>query len=358
VSTGHAAPPAPPREQAPDTDAAPAALMDCLMGFVRTHALRAALEAGLPDVLGDGELTVDELAVACGAEPRAMLRLVRCLAEAGALVGSAGGRYALSAWGHGLRTGVGSARPYVEYIADHVVPAARHLPELVRSGRAGAPFRKENGRDFFAHFARDPAAGAAFDAAMASTLADVQAAVVDQEWEGVSTVVDVGGGNGSLLAALLGGHPHLRGVLAEQPHVLPKAERVLNGAGVSGRVRLEPCDFFAGVPAGADRYLLSRVLHDWDDESALRILRTVRAALPPHGRLQLVELVLGEGSGWTMAYDLMMGMLLPGHERTTAEWRALLGAAGLDLHRIDPAGWRGSILTCSARLAGPDGLTA
>lgn len=280
-----------------------------------------------------------------------MLRLVRCLAEAGALVETGEGRYALSSWGRGLRAGVpGSARAYVEYVADHVVPAARHLPELVRSGRAGLPFERENGRPFFDHFARDRAAGAVFDAAMASTLAGVRAAVVDRDWGQVSTVVDVGGGNGSLLAAVLGRHPHLRGVLAEQPHVLPTAARVLGEAGVVGRARLEPCDFFAGVPAGADAYLLARVLHDWDDEAALRILGAVRAALPPHGRLHLVELVLGPENGWAMAYDLMMGMLLPGHERTAAEWRALLGAAGLVVERIDPAGWRGSILTCRAAI--------
>ncbi|WP_214406178.1 methyltransferase [Pseudonocardia lacus] len=360
MSAGSAAARALPREPTahPDADPGPAALMDCLMGFVRTHALRAALAAGLPEALGERAMSAAELAAACGTEPRAMLRLARCLAEAGTLVQTADGRFALSAWGHGLRAGVpGSARAYIEYVVDHVAPSARHLPELLRSGRAGAPFERENGRDFFAHFAGDPTAGAAFDAAMAATLAAVRAAVVEQDWAGVASVVDVGGGNGSLLAALLGRHRHLRGVLAEQPHVLPGAARVLDAAGVTGRVRLQECDFFTAVPAGADRYLLARVLHDWDDGSALRVLAAVRAALPPHGRLQVVELVLGRDSGWTMAYDLMMGMLLPGHERTAAEWRALLGEAGLVLERIDPAGWRGSILTCRAAPTEP-GLRA
>lgn len=108
------------------------------------------------------------------------------------------------------------------------------------------------------------------------------------------------------------------------------------------------CDFSAAVPAGADSYLMARVLHDWDDESALRILGTVRAAMPPGSRLHLVELVLGPDSGWTMAYDLMMGLLLPGHERTEADWRALLARAGFAIDRVEPAGWRGSVLSCRA----------
>jgi hypothetical protein len=328
---------------------APAALMDCLMGFVRTHALRTAIAVGLPDVLAGRALTAEELAAECAVVPSGMRRLLRCLVEAGAVAVDRSGRHELSAWGQGLRTGTpGSARAYVEYVADVVVPVGRHLPDLVRSGRAGDPFTTEYGRDFFAELAADRATGALFDAAMASTLDSLCGAVAARDWSQVTTVVDVGGGNGRLLAAVLSAHPHLKALLAEQPHVLASAVPVLSAAGTADRTRLVECDFFDAVPAGADAYLLARILHDWDDDSALRILAAVRAAMPPHARLHLVELVLDTDSGWTMAYDLMMGLLLPGHERTGPEWRALLARAGFEVERIEPAGWRGSILTCRA----------
>lgn len=333
---------------------APAALMDCLMGFVRTHALRVAVTVGLPEALGDEVRDLAEIAAATGTSPAGVHRLLRCLAEAGAVREPEPGRWSLSGWGHGLRPDVpGSARDYVEYVVDVVAPVGRHLPELVTSGRAGTPFRRAYGRDFFEHLGVDRATGAVFDAAMASTLAGLRRAVAARDWSGVRDVVDVGGGNGSLLAAVLGEHPHLRAVLAEQAHVLSAAAEALEAAGVADRVHLTACDFFADVPAGADAYLLARVLHDWDDDAALQILGRVRAAMRPHSRLHVVELVLGPESGWTMAYDLMMGLLLPGHERTEGEWRALLARAGLLLERVDPAGWRGSVLTCRAVATGP-----
>ena len=158
------------------------------------------------------------------------------------------------------------------------------------------------------------------------------------DFSGCGTIVDVGGGNGSLLASVLAANPSARGILFDLPHVLDQARRQLAAAGVAERCELVGGDFFAGVPAGGDAYLLRWVLHDFDDERAARILQSCRAAMPPEGRLLVIEQVIADGGKpgeWmTKFLDLQMLILLGGQERTEAEFRELFAAAGFRLRRV------------------------
>jgi hypothetical protein len=152
------------------------------------------------------------------------------------------------------------------------------------------------------------------------------------------TIVDVGGSYGTLLAAVLRGNQGVSGILFDQPHVAAAARPHLASAGLADRCRAVGGDFFTGVPAGGDAYVLSQILHDWDDERSTVILRQCRRAMPPHGKLLVVELVLppGEEPSFGKWLDLHMLVLLGARERTAEEYRTLLDAAGFELARVVP----------------------
>ena len=167
---------------------------------------------------------------------------------------------------------------------------------------------------------------------------DADAVVAAYDFSAFRTVVDVAGGGGTLLAAILRAHPDARGILLEQPHVLPAARQALDAAGVGARCELVAGDIFESVVPGGDAYVLKWILHDWDDERARRILERCRRALPAAGRLLVVETVLPPGdepSSGKLA-DLAMLVWTGGRERTEAEYRALLAAAGFELARVVP----------------------
>jgi hypothetical protein len=190
--------------------------------------------------------------------------------------------------------------------------------------------------------ARKPEAGATFDAAMAALSRPVAEAVLEAyDFGALTTVADIGGGNGALLAALLRRHPRLRGRLLDQPHVVAAAPTLLAAAGVADRCEIHPGDMFAAVPPGADAYLLKSILHDWTDEDALAIARVCRAAMRPDSVMLVLERVLS-GPPYPPAdlpaafSDLNMLVGPGGRERTRDEYETLLRAAGLRLARVVP----------------------
>lgn len=267
--------------------------------------------------------------------------------------GSPEATYALTDVGRCLRPSAqGGMGEYVEFICTVAAPAAGHLTEAIREGRGGAAFETAAGRPFFRHLAENPDAGEQFDTAMHVSLGGLRDGVLSRDWQGVRTVADIGGGKGGLLAELLRARPQLTGTLCELPHVLAAARPLLSAAGVAERCALTPCDFFTQVPSGLDVYLLIRVLHDWDDASAARILGSVRAAMRPDSRLYVADLLLPDsaeedGASWRRSYDLWMNLLIPGHERTAGEWRELLAGSGFRIVRTTDAGWRASLLECA-----------
>jgi len=328
-----------------------ARLMDSMLGALRTQALRTAMDLGIAELLTTPRPAA-ELAAECDCDPVAMRRLLSALAADGVLTESPDGDFALTAVGECLRPSAqGGIGEYAEFICSVAVPPAVHLTEAIRSGRGGTAFEAAAGQPFFRHLAENPRASEQFDTAMHVSMGGLRDGLLARDWCEVRTVADVGGGTGGVLAGLLRRNPHLEGTLCEQSHVLTAARPVLAEAGVADRCELTACDFFTEVPAGRDVYLLVRILHDWDDASVRRILRSVRTAMRPDSRLYVADLLLPdsaeeEGAGWRRTYDLYINLLIPGHERTARQWRELLAGSGFRITATTEAGWRGSLLEC------------
>ena len=208
--------------------------------------------------------------------------------------------------------------------------------DAVRSGHSAA--ERLFGGDVFAYLSAHPDQERTFDQAMSNLSAPYNAAVAAIcDCSGVSTLVDVGGGEGSLLVTLLRSNPSLRGVLYDREPVIERARARLGEAGMGERCNLAAGDFFESVPAGGDAYIIKNVLHDWDDERATRLLSNCRAVMAPEARLWIVEMIIPPGNNPVLGKLLDMHMLLiGGRNRTESDFRVLLGSAGFRLNRIIP----------------------
>jgi O-methyltransferase/methyltransferase family protein len=317
-------------------------------GYVVTQLLWVAAELRVADELAECPRTADELAAKVGADGAVLRRVLRGLAAEEVLEELPGGRFGLTATGQLLREGVeGSQRGAVLARGGLYYGALAGLLDAVRGG--GVPFQRVHGRTFFAHLDAHPVESARFQASMAVRAQREAAAVVEAyDFRRFRTLVDVGGGPGVLFAAILRAAPRLSAVLFDRPEVVRDAQVPHVGG-----------DFFAEVPAGAEAYVLSRVIHDWSDAEAVAILRTVRRAIPDGGTLLLVEAVLPERAADDPAavrMDVHMLTLLGGQERTAAEYAALLDAAGFRLDRVLPTGPASGVHVLVARpVGGPDG---
>jgi hypothetical protein len=308
-------------------------------GCLTTQLLYVAATLGVADALVDGPQTAGAVAAAVGAEPAALQRVLRGLAAEGVLDEQPAGRFALTALGACLRQDTpGSLHGAIVARGDLYVRAAAGLLEAVRAG--GAAFERAYGSSLFAYLSAHPAQGEAFQRSMTDRsrqeAVDVVAAYV---FGNFGRLVDVGGGTGVLLAQIIAATPGLRGVLFDRPEVIEQAQERLGAAGLADRCEFVGGDFFAAVPRGGDAYLLSRVIHDWDDEAAHRILTTCHSAMADDGVLLLVEAILPERaleSPAAIRMDLHMLILLHGRERTGAEYDRLLERAGFRRTRIVP----------------------
>jgi SAM-dependent methyltransferase len=304
-----------------------------------SHAVRAMADLGLADYLADGPRTADELAQATGTHAPSLARFLRTLAALGLCTTEADGRVRLTPRGEVLRSDApNSVRVYALAIhAPYVERAWDGLPEAVRTGEPAFP--RVHGLSLWDYLAAHPEEGARFDAAMTGTT-DVRARALPAACDltAVGTLVDVGGGQGRLLAAALTVTPGLRGVLFDRPEVLPGAEAFLSAAGVRDRCELIGGDFFAAVPTGGDAYVLAHIVHDWPDAAAAAILRACHRAMAPGGRLWLVEQVVLPGDAYDRAklLDMLMLVMFGAQERTTAEYRALLEGAGFERVSVHP----------------------
>jgi len=323
--------------------------MDMLWGFFPAQVLQTLTALGVPDLIGDGRRTLAELAAATSTQPDALGRLLRAargleLVDVVPPGSDAADRACqLTDAGQLLRTGVpGSVGRLARLFCGDAT--WRSWGELEWSVRTGAvAFEKVTGRPAFAHMADDPALLAVFTEAMAEgTRAATPGIVATCDLDGVERLADVGGGNGTLLAAFLRAHPGLRGILFDTAAGVGDCAAVLRGVGE--RAEVVTGDFFVDVPE-ADAYVLKSVIHDWDDDRAAAILRRVRAAMPEHGRLFLVEPVLAEDTAGlvdqrvVLMSDLNMLVCTGGRERTLGGFTALLDAAGLrlaDVRRVPP----------------------
>ena len=338
------------RQQAGTGDAsARMALMELAIGAMVGQAVHVAAKLGIADQLVGRPKTPAELAEATGTRADTLHRLLRALASRGVFAETADGRFALTPVAEGLRSDApGSLRAYAVLLGeDWVWRAWGQLSHSVRTGQSA--LEHAFGRDVFAYLAEHPEAASVFDAAMTSrTRQEIDAVAAAYEWPAAGTIVDVGGGQGALLAAILARGPDLQGILYDLPHVIAAARGgPIDAAGLAGRCELAAGSFFERVPAGGDLYLLKRVIHDWDDERAAAILRNCRAAMSATARLLVVDHVLSPGNAPSLGkwLDLQMLVMTPGgRERDEAGFRALLSSAGLGLKRILPAGPTASLV--------------
>jgi hypothetical protein len=314
-------------------------LLPMIWGIHISRCVYAAAELGIADLLGDGPQSSQELAAATGTHEPSLYRVLRVLAALGAFEEHEARRFSLTTVGERLRSGATSGMRSWAVFAEAMggVRPFAHILETVRTGRAGREI--EFGVDLFEFLAGNPEAAAIFDAAMAERTAAYAPSVADTyEFSDVRTVVDVGGGNGTLLVEILRRHQHLSGVLFEIPTVAARADAVIDASDLADRSRVLAGNFFQSVP-GADCYVLANVLHDWDDARSIQILRNCRGAIAGAGRVLIVERLIPEDGGDpvpTLLSDINMLVFTGGQERTNAEYGTLLQAAGLRLGRVLP----------------------
>ncbi|WP_329576198.1 acetylserotonin O-methyltransferase [Kitasatospora sp. NBC_01250] len=333
-------------------------LLRLLTGAWATQALAVFAELRVPDALDTRTATgAEALAREVGADPESLARLLRYLTMLGAVTADHDG-FRLTELGALLRAdSAGSMRPLALMYGGPFYRSFAHLAHTVRTGETA--FDHLFGENHFDHFARDPELAPLFDQSMAASsrmfepLTTHPVVTAASAAPAPGTVVDVAGGNGELLARLLTAHPRLNGVLLERPHVVEAARRSLAAAGCGERCEYLVGDF-ADVPAGGDLYLLSRVLHDWDDDRCREILRHLARAMPAHADLLIVERVLPADDSPSLAvpWDLHMMCNVGGRERRTDHYARLLAEAGLTLVGRSPLPLDASVL--HARKAGDE----
>ena len=322
------------------SDAPPPAqeMFKMVTGYWVSQIIGVAARLGIAEHLHGGAKTADELARLTGSEPSALFRVLRAAASLGVFQLGADDRFSLTPLGETLRSNVpGSMREMaiMQTSKGHWLPWGR-LEDAVRTGKPQAVATL--GCEIFEHYAKSPEEAAAFTGAMGNLSAIVASEVAaNVDTSGLTRAADIGGAEGTLIAALLKTNPSLEGIVFDLPHVTASAETKLEAQGLLGRCAVVAGDFFKSVPS-ADLYVLKQILHDWNDEQATTILRNCAQAMTPRGRVAIVEMVIPDDGSPTVAQlmDVNMLAILPGRERTQAEYAALLEGAGLRFERLVP----------------------
>jgi hypothetical protein len=311
-------------------------LQHMIMGFRTTQLLHVAARLGIADLLEGGPRSVESLAASCGCRAQELYRVLRALSNLEIVRELADGRFELASLGEHLRTrSEGSLHAMAALYGERWIWNA--YGNLLHSVRTGEPaFDAVHGQRFFDYLQRDDIAARSFNAAMTSYSAqEISAVTAAYDFSRFHAIADIGGGHGSLLAAMLRASRTARGILFDLPAVCAGAGPTLAESGVGDRVSVVSGDFFVEVPRGAQLYVLKSIIHDWDDDSALHILANCRAAMAPDGRVLLIERLIGEpnDAGEAKLFDISMLAMLGGRERTVSEYRALLESAGLRMIR-------------------------
>jgi hypothetical protein len=326
-----------------DPDATRGALVPLLFGFFPTQVLHVAAKLRIADHLDGGPRNTADLATASGTDEPSLARILRALACFGVVDEVDPGTWALGPHGPGLVTeGPVSLRHLVLLFAgDEVWRSWGELDETVRTGEPA--WDRITGATAFEHMRHNPEFQGMFNRAMAEGTRNAAPGIAEAgRFDRFSSVLDVGGGDGTLLAAVLRAHPHLRGTVFDLAEGMEAAPEVLAASGVSDRGTAEAGDFFAAVPAGHDAYLTKSVIHDWDDDRAGLILRNIRAAMGPDCTLLVVEPVMPDAPSSSpevlmmVMSDLNMLVCTGGKERTEGEFRTLLTDSGFAVQAITP----------------------
>ncbi|MGC2655880.1 MAG: methyltransferase [Mycobacterium sp.] len=317
-------------------------IVDTVFGAMAAEVLFAAARLGVADLIGESESAAVELAAQYNADSTSFTRLLRTMASMGLLTEPSPGRFRLTESGGLLRSDrADSLRAFVRMFGDPAMLAAwRELETAVRTGQT--TFDKLYGTSFFDYLAQRPELSAQFNAAMRqTTVAAAQQLPDSYDFNRFHTVVDIGGGDGTLLAAVLKANPALQGILFDTAEGLAQSDETFVAAAVGDRATRVVGDFFHSAPPGADLYLLKSVIHDWDDERCATILGHVRRVIPGDGRLLIIEFVLSpvvDGAMPLMTYlnDLNMLVNVGGRERTREEFQHLCATTGFRLGSVTP----------------------
>jgi predicted O-methyltransferase YrrM len=310
-------------------------MMQIATGYWLSKALFCAAKADVADRLAGGPRTVPDLAAAAGVEAESLYRVLRALASVGIFRETEPGVMTLTDKAQFLRADhPQSMKHFTLLVGDDLFEVWSDLFHAVQTGTSAV--HKRFGRDFFQELADDLQKSHVFDRAMQEVHGDETQLILQAfDFQRFRIVLDVGGGNGTTLCGLLLAHPHLHGQLFDLPHVAANARDVIAKAGLGDRIEVLPGDFFKAVAGHADCVLMRHVIHDWNDQDAVTILRHSRVALAPKGTLLIAEKVIRPGNdpGFVKLLDLNM-LAVGGKERTESQYRDLLGQADLELRAI------------------------
>lgn len=330
------------------TDDAARAAVDIITGAWRAQALYAAIALDLPDHVAAGRVRGAELANATGSTRDGIERLMRLLVAMDVFTGSERAGYRLTPVGERLCGNVdGSLRDMCRIYGEEFYRAWGAIVPAITTGGSG--FQQAFGTSLHEYLATRPGAGERFQRAMTGGSPFFSDVAKVFDFAGSQTVVDVAGGGGMLLSTILREHPHLRGVLFDLPHMVPIGRDRVSAEVGADRCKSVGGNMFERIPPGADVYLLSRVLQDWDDQDCLTVLANCRTAMVKRARLLIVERVIPEdGSAMLpLLWDLHLLVMTAGRERTMAGYRSLLEAAGLRLESVHPLALETSLLVAA-----------
>ncbi len=306
-----------------------------LTGYWVSQALHVAAKLRIADRLQAGPRSAADLAREADVQPQALYRLLRALASVDCFVEDAEGRFALTPLAECLIDRPGAQYAVALMMGDEHYRAWGDLLYSVRTGKPA--FDLVYGKAVFEYLSEHPEQAKTFDAAMTGIHGPETQAMLDAyDFGGIGTLADIGGGNGSVLTTVLRKYPAMRGILYDLPGVVGRARGAIEEAGLADRCTPVAGSFFERAPTGGDAYLMRHIIHDWDDDKALAILRNVRKVIPPHGKLLVIETVIEPGNApdFGKYLDLNMLVLPGGQERTAQEYRELYGRAGFRLERI------------------------
>ena len=317
-----------------------------ITGYWISQAIYAAAKFGIADLLKDSPKTVKELASGTSTNPDALYRLLRALASVGIFAEGESRRFSLTPLAEPLRSDVaGSKRALALMSGDEQFRAWAEIDYSLRTGKVA--FDKVFGKPVFDYLGEHPDKARIFDAAMVGIHGRESNAILDAyDFSVFGVVADIGGGNGSQVTEILKRHSRMKGILFDLPHVIERAQERIQASGLLDRCKLVAGSFFDAVPEGADAYVLRHIIHDWDEEKCLTILRNCHRAMSPASKLLVIESVIPPGNEpfHGKFLDLVMLLIPGGKERTENEYRTLFAQAGFELTRIVPTATEVSVV--------------
>lgn len=313
-------------------------ILKAISGYWISQAIYVAAKLRIADLLEDGPKRCEELAKASGVHTQSLYRVMRALASVGVFSEVDDGRFQLTPIAEALRSGVPDSMWALAVMLGE--ESYRAWGELLYSVKTGEPaFDHVFEMRRFEYLGQHPEAAGVFNKAMTSLFGRVHASVVKAyEFSGFKNIVDVGGGNGFLIALILKANPGMTGILFEVPAVIEDAKRYIEAAGLAKRCQTIAGDFFKSVPVGGDVYILSHIIQSFDDDQNVKFLLNCREAMGRNGKLLLIEPVISPGNEPSFAklLDLHMLVATGGRQRTEADYRTLLASANLRLTNVIP----------------------